>query len=189
MKAIIAHNVFGDIGLNGSLPWKSREDLRHFKKLTNGCKLLVGYNTSTNLPPLKGREIIIDDRYNLIETDLIDWCIGGKKTYEKYCHLFTELHVSIIIDQTIGDTTYPNFRLLNPECKVSYYIFQTDKTILDWYVKGFKDELRGSSSVESEYEILNKAYKMGARDAIIGDDLSTYDNRSESEILNDILKS
>lgn len=129
-RAIIAHNKLGFIGLNGELPWRSREDLKHFKNLTAGGKLLVGFNTASKLPPLKGREVIIDDRYNLIETDSIDWRIGGKKTYEKYCHLFTELHVSIIDDETIGDTVYPDFRNLNKDCKIIYYHFYPDsKTI------------------------------------------------------------
>lgn len=97
--------------------------MEHFKNLTIGQKLLVGFNTAKSLPPLKGREIIVDDRSKIIDIDSIDWCIGGKKTYEKYCHLFTELHVSIINDTTFGDTIYPNFRNLNPDCKIIYYNF------------------------------------------------------------------
>jgi len=124
MKAVIAHNELGYIGLNGDLPWRSSADLKHFKELTNGAKLLVGFNTANKLPPLKGREVIVDDRSGVIDLNSIDWCIGGKKTYEKYCHLFTELHISIINDTTVGDTTYPNLRNLNPECKIIYYNFE-----------------------------------------------------------------
>ena len=126
LRAIIAHNIYGYIGLNGELPWRSSADLKHFKELTNGAKLLVGFNTANKLPPLKGREVILDDRSVLIDLDSIDWCIGGKKTYEKYCHLFTELHVSIINDTTVGDTKYPDFRNLNPDCKITYYNFDVN---------------------------------------------------------------
>lgn len=127
LKAIIAHNKFGFIGLNGELPWKSKADLKHFKELTNGGKLLVGYNTSLKLPKLPGREIVVDNDFaEPIDPESCDWCIGGKLTYEKYCHLFTELHVSIINDETIGDTLYPDFRNLNPDCKIAYYNFDAE---------------------------------------------------------------
>lgn len=145
MKAIIAHNKLGFIGKDGGLPWKSKEDLQHFKNLTMGQKLLVGFNTAKNLPPLKGREIIVDDRSEINDLDSIDWCIGGKKTYEKYCHLFTELHVSIIDNQSFGDTVYPNLRNLNPECEIFYYHYsdnsQEDKSKRDKEIADFDSSI------------------------------------------------
>lgn len=187
LKAIIAHNKLGFIGLNGTLPWRSREDLKHFKDLTLGSKLLVGYNTYKNLPPLKDRELIIDDRYELIDTKNIDWCIGGKKTYEKYCHLFTELHVSIINDETIGDTIYPNLKNLNPNCKIIYYNFHTDKELIEIYMTGFKDELNGAEKKYLEDETMNYAYLTGRQDAIIGDDIRSSDYQSNNEIIKRII--
>ena len=128
MRAIIAVNNTGYIGLNNMLPWSSTDDLKHFKELTMGCKLLVGYNTSSTLPPLKGREIVVDDRNNKnIDLNSIDWCIGGKLTYEKYCHLFTEIHISVIDDDTIGDTKFPELVNLNDKCEYYYYKFNTNK--------------------------------------------------------------
>ena len=126
MKAIIATNELGFIGLNGGLPWKSKEDLRHFKKMTKGCKLLVGYNTAKTLPKLPGRDIIIDN--DNINYDDIDWCIGGKKTYEKHCKRFTELHISHINDFTFGDTEMQNLSKLKlDKCKIFHYYFGVDK--------------------------------------------------------------
>lgn len=79
----------GNIGLNDSLPWSSKSDLKHFKNLTNGKTILVGYNTKKTLPTLKNRTIIVDDKNSpMIKLDTVDWCLGGKKTYEKYCHLY-----------------------------------------------------------------------------------------------------
>ena len=121
MKSIIAKNNISYIGLNNKLLWKSKEDLKHFKSLTLNGRLLVGYNTFQELPLLKDRTIILDIRNELI-TD-VDWCIGGKKTYEKYCHLFTELHISHINDNQIGDIMFPNFTNLNPNCKIFNYYF------------------------------------------------------------------
>lgn len=123
MKAIIAKNNKNYIGLNGGLPWRSKDDLKHFKESTMGCKLLVGFTTSQKLPKLNGREVIVDDETKVIDYNEIDWCCGGKYTYEKFCHLFTELHISIINDDTIGDTEFPELKNLNKDCKIFYYYF------------------------------------------------------------------
>lgn len=124
MKAIMAVNKYGHIGLNGKLPWKCEEDLLHFKELTMGCKLLVGFRTFSTLPDLPGREIIVYDKNNKTANyEQADWCIGGKSTYNDFCHLFTELHISHIDDETIGDTIMPNLDNLNPDCKVFHYYF------------------------------------------------------------------
>ena len=122
MKSIIAVNNLGFIGKDNTLLWKCSEDLKHFKNLTTGGKLLVGYNTYLTLPPLKNREIFLYNR-EILNLEC-DWCIGGKKTYEKFCHLFTELHISNINDNQIGDTTFPDLRNLNPDCKIFNYYFE-----------------------------------------------------------------
>jgi len=122
MKSIIAVNNLGFIGLNNKLLWKSSQDMSHFIKMTINQRLLVGYNTAQDLPKLINRTIIIDDRDELI-TD-VDWCIGGKKTYEKYAPHFTELHISHIDNDDIGDIMFPDFRNLNPNCKIFNYYFK-----------------------------------------------------------------
>lgn len=130
MKAIIAVNNLGFIGLKNKLPWKCSEDLEHFKeKVVAGANCLVGYRTYKDLPQkVKNRLILIvpEEIPVWVPTDFIenvDWCIGGKKTYEKYCHLFTELHISHIDNNTIGDTTFPDLSNLSPICKIYNYYF------------------------------------------------------------------
>jgi dihydrofolate reductase len=125
MKAVIAVNNLGFIGLNNGLPWPpNKEDFKHFKSLTMGSTLIVGHNTHQILPPLKGREIILVDRdIPLLHYLQYDWCIGGKKTYESFCPYFTELHISHINDNSIGDTTFPDFSKLNPNCQIFNYYF------------------------------------------------------------------
>lgn len=124
MKAIIAVNNLGFIGKDNTLIWRCKEDLQLFKEKTLNKKIIVGYNTHKFLPKLKNREVIIDDRNKHLDAD---WCIGGKKTYEKYCHLFTELHISHINDNSIGDTIIPDLSNINPNCKIYNYFFETDK--------------------------------------------------------------
>jgi len=122
MKAIIAVNNLGFIGIGNKMLWNCSEDFKHFKENTMGCSLLVGYNTSLELPTLKGREVIIDIREEF--NFEVDWCIGGKKTYEKYSPLFTELHISHIDNNDIGDVVFPDFTKLNPDCKIFNYHFK-----------------------------------------------------------------
>lgn len=121
MKAILAVNNLGFIGLDDKLLWHNTDDLKHFKKLTLNSRLLVGYVTLSGLPPLKNRELVPDVRGEFI-TD-VDWCIGGKRTYEKYCHLFTELHISHIDNNYIGNVIIPNLSTLSENCKIFNYRF------------------------------------------------------------------
>ena len=110
-------------GKGDKLLWRCSGDLDHFKSLTNGSSCLVGYRTYYGLPPLPNRTLMLDDRGNQYRWDW-DWCIGGKKTYEKYAPFFTELHISHINDNSIGDVTFPDLSNLNPECKIFNYSFK-----------------------------------------------------------------
>jgi len=123
MKGIIAVNNLGFIGKDNKLLWRNVEDLQHFKNLTLNTTLLVGWNTYMNMPELSNRVTILDDRNSKIDLNLIDWCIGGKRTYEKYSSHFTELHISHINDNSIGDIQQPDWSNLNSECKIYNYHF------------------------------------------------------------------
>lgn len=125
MKAIVAVNNLGFIGLNDKLLWYNKEDLLHFKKLTEHSSLLVGYRTSQALPPLRNRTLIVVDRIEHSTGHYYDadWCIGGKKTYEKFCDSFTELHISHIDNNEMGNVTFPDLSKLNPKCKIFNYHF------------------------------------------------------------------
>lgn len=60
---------------------------------------------------------------------------------------------------------------------------EDNDNLLKWYMKGFSDELKGSSTIESENKIEMIAYRLGAQHAIIGDDVSSIDNLSNEEII------
>ena len=125
MKAIIAVNNLGFIGLGDKLLWHNKKDLIHFKRMTHGDTLLVGYRTSKALPTLPGRDLVIVDKRDssILHYYDSDWCIGGKRTYERFCESFTELHISHIDNNEIGDVTFPNLSRLNPKCKIYNYNF------------------------------------------------------------------
>jgi len=130
LRAILAFNNLGYIGKNNRIMWNCSDDFKHFKTMTMGATLLVGYNTASELPPLKGRTIIVDDKRDgyVITNDTDDiWCIGGKKTYEKYAQFFTEVHISHIDDDSIGDVMMPDLKNLAPWCKIYHYYFDTNE--------------------------------------------------------------
>lgn len=60
----------------------------------------------------------------------------------------------------------------------------TDESLLQWYRKGFRDELYGSSTVESDYPIEMTAYSLGANHADLKrNNDSTMESLSDVEIL------
>lgn len=68
-----------------------------------------------------------------------------------------------------------------------------DIDILRWYMMGFNDELdhawlykKQDPPKKSEEDIHNTAYRMGASDAIVGDDVSSVDEKSTEQILEEI---
>jgi|TARA_R110000822_G_scaffold180860_2_gene320558 dihydrofolate reductase len=125
MRAIVAVNNLGFIGVDDKLLWHNKEDLRHFKNMTYGSRLLVGYRTAMSLPSLSNRELIVVDRDIKLTSHYYDveWCIGGKKTYEQFCDVFTELHISHIDNNYVGNVTFPDFSNLNPKCEIFNYKF------------------------------------------------------------------
>lgn len=60
---------------------------------------------------------------------------------------------------------------------------QSDIVILEYYMKGFKDELRGTSTVMPDSSVLKTAYRLGAEHAIIGDGVQSLDLLTNEEIL------
>ena len=130
MDAILAVNKVNSIGLDGGLPWRCSDDLKHFKKLTLGKNLLVGRKTFDTLPPLKDRNIFVASQNGLSIDEIlcnntIDFVIGGAEIFNKTLHLCDKIHVSIINDRTIGDTYLIIPKELKDRC--IFYNFETNK--------------------------------------------------------------
>jgi dihydrofolate reductase len=70
----------GAFGLQQSLPWRVKEELHFFKKLTLGHTLLVGKNTK--LPPLPNRTIVQLERDSCLADYPGSFLIGGKTVIE-----------------------------------------------------------------------------------------------------------
>jgi hypothetical protein len=62
-----------------------------------------------------------------------------------------------------------------------------NEKIMQVYNKGFYDELDQNPHVEYEDQLEMVAYNVGRMDALVGDDLSDFDNRPEEEIIEYIM--
>lgn len=68
LTSIVAIGELGEIGVNNSLPWRLKSDLRFFKQTTVGNVILLGRKTYDGIGCLKGREnIVLSHRASLFE--------------------------------------------------------------------------------------------------------------------------
>lgn len=57
-ELIVACDLNYGIGYNGNLPWRCSEELKQFKRITDGATLIVGRKTAETLPKLAGRRVL-----------------------------------------------------------------------------------------------------------------------------------
>ena len=74
INLIFARAANGVIGKNNTMPWHLPEDLAHFKRLTQGCPVVMGRKTWDSLPP---RFRPLPERVNIVVTRQSDWQAVG----------------------------------------------------------------------------------------------------------------
>ena len=116
------------IGLHNGIPWRLKEDLQLFKRITMGHPILMGRKTWESLGrPLPGRQNIVLTRYadyvaegaevitdiaQLETLELQDeevMVIGGAQLYARMLPLMQRLHVSEVAGSHEADTWFPEF--------------------------------------------------------------------------------
>ena len=116
------------IGLNNGIPWRLKEDMQLFKRLTMGHPILMGRKTWESLGrPLPGRQnivltrdadyvadgaVVITDIAQLETLELQDeevMVIGGAQLYTRMLPLMQRLHVSEVAGSHEADTWFPEF--------------------------------------------------------------------------------
>jgi len=120
------------IGIKGDLPWHLSEDLKYFKRVTQGYPVIMGRTTYFSLPfhPLKGRKNIVlnaggdpipeaccvysfDEAFAEAEATGAERCfvMGGASVYKAAIAMMDRLfitHVHTVID---ADTWFPEIDL------------------------------------------------------------------------------
>jgi dihydrofolate reductase len=119
----------GAIGLGNALVWSEPEDLRHLRRVTMGCPVIMGRKTWDSLParfrPLPGRRNIVvtrDPAWRDTGADAVGsmiealalaagaakaFVIGGAQTYALALPFADELVLTEIDADLPGDTFFP----------------------------------------------------------------------------------
>src|SRR3954451_11653231 len=126
LVAAVASN--GVIGVNGQLPWRLPEDLKHFKRLTLGHPVIMGRRTWESLPgALPGRDNIVVTRQAGYEApgaavagsleaalalcagEPVAFVIGGSRLFDESLPFAAGLVMTEIYRDFDGDTWFPPY--------------------------------------------------------------------------------
>jgi dihydrofolate reductase len=151
INAIVAMSANRGIGLNNKLPWRFKDDMLRFKKITIGKGnnvVIMGKNTWESVGILPGRHNFIlsttlqmsykkdnylvqtfetiNDILSFVQERVYDqiWVIGGSKVYESFLdeHLIDRFYVTVIDKQINCDSHL---------CPFPDYYLQEKHTICD----------------------------------------------------------
>jgi dihydrofolate reductase len=165
---IVAIDSNFGFGKQGKIPWHSKKDFEHFKKVTNGASCVMGRKTyedmltyKKKLPEggelLPNRETIvvsnsleeaygskvatsIDDAIKECTRDRI-FFLGGLKIFESAIRNYaTEAYVTVMKNDYNCDTTFPAFEFITNFNFKEYIVKDAGMDILHYIRKDFGDE-------------------------------------------------
>lgn len=129
--AIWAESQNGIIGNGDQLPWHIPSELKHFKRLTTGHSVVMGYRTALGLKnkTFANRNMILYSNHSIDSSDFENFTVmnmcdilnlaktedvfiaGGKSTYEDFLP-FIDAVIRTVIDQDYeGDIPAPEFEI------------------------------------------------------------------------------
>ena len=129
LNLIVAYARDRVIGVDGSLPWRHPEDMKHFKQTTMGHAIIHGRKSYEDFgKPLPGRRNLIVTRqtdyiaegcevFNDLdaaiaaarETDDEPFILGGAEIYRLSMPQITRMYLTEIDESYTGDTFFPAF--------------------------------------------------------------------------------
>jgi dihydrofolate reductase len=115
------------IGKNNELLWHIPEDMKHFRRITSGHKIIMGKRTYESLPvrPLRDRTNIVisdlagdsydgclmaysvEEAIQLCHPDEECFVIGGGMVYRQFMPLADKLYITWVHREFDADTFYP----------------------------------------------------------------------------------
>ena len=132
---IVAKSSNNIIGKEGSLPWNIPSDLKRFKEITIGKKILMGRKTFESLPfvlPKRTHLVLTKNKdfscnnenviiYNDLERLIEEFkdseeevlVIGGGKIYSQFLSVSSKLYITEVLKEVSGDTCFPKINYLN----------------------------------------------------------------------------
>ena len=161
INLIVAHYKNFGIGINNTLPWNFKRDMKYFRELTSiqnkefkNPAVIMGKNTWLSLPkkPLPKRmnyilSTTIENEYSFTNIDdiikdcqlnQIDvlWVIGGSKVYESFLEndLIDYQIITVIHKKYNCDTFLKPYYLNNKWALISDIVFDEDNTNINFKV-------------------------------------------------------
>lgn len=132
------------IGANNQLPWDIKEDLQHFKRITNGSTIIMGRKTFESIgKPLPNRKNIvltrdmtfnadgvtvlhsIDDILSVYsKSDSEVFIIGGGEIYTLFLPYAEKLYITLVDIEINGDTNFPIYHndFIQASCKLGEHV-------------------------------------------------------------------
>lgn len=126
INIIVAMDKNGGIGKDNKLLAHIPKDLKHFKEITNGHTVVMGYNTWLSLPKkplpnrrnivlttkdikLDGAEVVhsVDEVLETTKDDKDVFVIGGAKVYEQMIPYTDRIYSTHILHEFEADTFFP----------------------------------------------------------------------------------
>ena len=117
------------IGKDNSLIWHLSDDLKHFKRITEGHTVIMGRKTYMSLPfrPLKNRRNIVistsladidgaevahsvEEAVALCRTEDEVFIIGGASVYEQTIGIADKIYLTRVLKDFKGDTFFPEIQ-------------------------------------------------------------------------------
>ncbi|WP_291651525.1 dihydrofolate reductase [Clostridium sp.] len=126
ISLIVAMDKNNGIGNKNKLLAHISEDLRYFKRITDGNTIVMGYNTYMSLPKrplpnrrnivlttkdikLDGAEVVnsIEELLKLLNTEEETFICGGDSIYKQMLPYADKLYITHIFDEFEADTYFP----------------------------------------------------------------------------------
>jgi dihydrofolate reductase len=150
MKAILACDPKGGIGKDNKLPWDRLDgDLKRFKELTDGERIVMGRNTWDSLPVKP-----LPNRYHWVMTTHGEDLKGYKNVTQLLNDVFLTDDVWLIGGATLFKQQYNKINTLH--LSVTYSVYDCDTYIdLDKIYQDFELQSRTEHS-DHAYEILKR---------------------------------
>jgi len=126
---IVATDRDNTIGMNGKLPWHSREELKLFKELTMNSILVMGRKTVENLPYLRGREI---------------WCLTRDESLVDIDHK-NEVKIFHRVEDILSKSCDKKIFIAGGESIYSLFLNEYESYIEKIYLTKFLDRYSGDS--------------------------------------------
>lgn len=137
LVAIVAMTSERVIGRDGALPWHIPDDLKFFKRTTNGHPVVMGRKTYESIgKPLPNRRNIVltrDPAWSAPGVETIRrpedldglpglsspvFIIGGARIYQTFLPLLDEMIVTLVHKAYPGDVIFPEFASRFPASEV-----------------------------------------------------------------------